>query len=87
MPAPPQFDPNSWGPVEWIVTGLTSIVTTVSGFIWGTRTKLAEHDRRIEILESDFATDIRRLESKVDNYHAEMSRLILSLATSPRPNI
>jgi hypothetical protein len=87
LAAPPQFDPNSWGPFEWIVTGLTTTVTTVSGFIWGTRTQLAEHDRRIETLESEFATDLRRLESKIDNYHTEMSRLILSLATGTRPSI
>ena len=85
MPVPQQFDPNSWGPVEWVVTGLTTVVTTASGFIWGTRAKLAEHDRRIELLENEFATDLRRLEAKIDNYHTEMTRLLMSIATGSRP--
>jgi len=79
-------DPNSWGPVEWVVTALSTVVTTVSGFIWGTRAKLAEHDRRIEVLENEFATDLMRLEAKIDNYHTEMTRLLMSMATSIRPN-
>jgi len=81
-----QFDPNSWGPVEWVVTALSTVVTTVSGFIWGTRAKLAEHDRRIEVLENEFATDLMRLEAKIDNYYTEMTRLLMSMATSIRPN-
>ena len=77
-------DQPPWGPIEWVVTALTTLITTVTGFVWGTRSKLLDHDRRIDQLESSCATDIRRLEQKVDGYHSEMTRLIMTMATRER---
>jgi hypothetical protein len=87
MAAPPTVDSSSWGPIEWVVTGLTTTVTAVSGFVWGTRSKLADHDRRIELMENDYARDLRRLEAKLDGNHLEMTRMLMSLATMDRPKI
>ena len=83
----PSNETPPWGPIEWVVTALTTIITTVSGFVWGTRSKLLDHDRRIGQLETSAATDIRRLESKLDGYYLEMTRLIMTMATRDRSAI
>ncbi len=80
----PSVDSNVWGPVEWTIGALTTAVTAVSGFVWGTRAKLTDHDRRLELLESGVAADLRRLEEKIDSHHSEMTRMLVSIATRER---
>ena len=72
------LDSQTWGYLQWAASAVTSVATAILGFIWATRSKLADHDRRIETIETGFSADLRRLETKVDLYHSDMTKMMVS---------
>lgn len=73
-------DPQTWGLFEWLTGALLTAVTAISGFVWGTRTTLADHGRRIDALELESPADIRRLETKIDAHHSTIMSTLLEIA-------
>jgi hypothetical protein len=77
-------DPSTWGFFEWLSSGLLGIVAGISTFVWGTRSAIQDHGRRIEALETDGPADIRRLETKIDEHHNVVMGLLINIARNRR---
>jgi len=90
MPVSPTVDSAPWGFVEWVLTGLSTLLASVVAFVWRLMSRLqaieASLARQRQDLDATRQTDeaaLLRLEERVTQLHADHYRLRETIGALP----
>ena len=90
-PSTSNFDPSSWGFVQWTITTIVGVATAVFGYILRINTHLATHSEQLNQNKDDIAElskelgDITTLiENRFDQLNSRLERLDFRIDASLR---